>query len=1707
MNFPDRGIQTVVTASVVDPNGDVPTTIESLTVVGPDGFNHTYTPDEYDGYIYRYETPGRPTDGEYTFTMTDDEGKTATTHWYLKVGNTIPLPDTSTMQASGDDPLAPTLSWGADSGYEGNLFYRARIYDETGGTVWGSWFSPDTSANVPSGILLDNTNYQWRVQVMDTDLISTSNNWTLGEMIPLSSSINNNRPYFVHASVLNQHGSDGTFRTMLYANVVDPDGTLPGSITSFTVTGPGGFSHTFQPGDFSGIYISSVGNRPLGGIYEFTLTDEDGNSAVTYDYVTAQDVPLVDINSLQASGDPLAPNLSWAAPVDMDQSLYYRAAIYDESGQRVWWSNRSQNTWTNVEPGILQNGVSYQWNVWATDDKRFVHESNRSITDRKDLVIDDPDTQPYFRWATVYKNQESGQLYTDLVVQIEDPNGILPDDIVSLTVDGPGDFSHTFQPQDYIPGANVYSSMIQSAPSEGVYTFTVVDNEGNSSVTYDYLSAVPYIPSVEKSSILISGNPMAPTVSWGGISGYPGRLYYRIRVEDLEGNVIYRSGRGPDTVQTIPDGIIEKNTFYQVIVQAYDHPDHVIYNSASNSYPVFINRHIGISGQVFGGESAGGKVYVIAVSDILTLPPVAQTEADDQGNYLLGGIPNGNYYIFAFRDVDDGAPSYGEYQGYYYVPGDPSSPAQVTFSGSDVTINIIMWEPPILGPEISQVEVVRVQLPSGTGPTEAGGLHGVFKLKVAENTASPSLIKVEYPDGSMFVDFASLETDGEGFYVHMEPLSSIPQGDYDFLAMGANYVVDIEEKLVTTQTSAMPSTPTLTEPGDAKNVQVGDATSWPTFTWTGGIEGKPQKLVIASNASMSAEVFSKEVTTGTYSLQTGDASLTEANTYYWYAGVSDNTGENWHFSTVSSFTVDNTPPVITLIGTSPVTVEVGTGYNDLGVSATDTLDGDITGSIVTVNPVDTDTIGTYTVTYNVSDAAGNPAAEVTRAVTVLTSAGINEVPDGYVDGTPSTYPILTETTTLTAADVSGSRTYDWVVTDWNNDPIGSPTTGTTSYEVDPDVLLASNGAGIYTVTMTDHDNPGFKPATLNVRVPMKFIAAKFNADEGTYNDNQGTDTFTVSGGPSGNVYNYIAYDLNGNEVTIENCGSITDASPTDNDNVFNFTNPIAEVTAFKVWVMLDSASTDPDVQADVKRLIDAELDEVWSGIFRVVPVIALSGTVVDADGVTGIENVLVTFTYDGTEKITDANGGFTFTGIQRTGATYTFFLWKDGYVGKIVTADEILSGPITLEAIGAGGGTIVGIVTLSDDPTPYESGTVSIEGRAEDGTYLVDGDGKRIEVLAHPSFGLYSLPVPADFGAAGPFTLEFRKDGYILGETVGVVLGATNADITLDPMTIISVTGTPNDSDQDGTFDEVLVKIMAKAGLAPLEFDGTPTEIQVLGSDGLPIALDAFESVGIATKTWSYTHSAYENFSITVYADVSEDRDVDAGYRATKVWDYIKSCSAPAETFVADPVVTGGTGSSTSGDTDVTIPPGGLTGEVHACTIAIIEADAGEAGAAQITGSDIVEVVLIHADGEEMGNEDIQRVEITIKFDPTVVTEGSFEDGTFVVYQADSMVDMIAGNATPVPLTQFIIPIDYPGGFATFWVNHLSAFGVGAAPAAAGGGGGAAPAVPAPAGGGGGGGCFVDTLTGGWTSNVILLLVILLSALVVFSLLAQRRRM
>ncbi len=111
--------------------------------------------------------------------------------------------------------------------------------------------------------------------------------------------------------------------------------------------------------------------------------------------------------------------------------------------------------------------------------------------------------------------------------------------------------------------------------------------------------------------------------------------------------------------------------------------------------------------------------------------------------------------------------------------------------------------------------------------------------------------------------------------------------------------------------------------------------------------------------------------------------------------------------------VDTTPPIITLIGASTINLTIGDAYNEQGATATDNIDGDISSNIVVTGTVNTAVVGSYAINYNVSDAAGNAAVQVTRTVNVSEpstgcSAGITSFP--YNEGFENTFGAWTQST-------------------------------------------------------------------------------------------------------------------------------------------------------------------------------------------------------------------------------------------------------------------------------------------------------------------------------------------------------------------------------------------------------------------------------------------------------------------------------------------------------------------------------------------------------------------------------------------------------------------------------------------------------------------------------------------------------------------------
>ncbi|MDC0264851.1 DUF5011 domain-containing protein, partial [Verrucomicrobia bacterium] len=116
-------------------------------------------------------------------------------------------------------------------------------------------------------------------------------------------------------------------------------------------------------------------------------------------------------------------------------------------------------------------------------------------------------------------------------------------------------------------------------------------------------------------------------------------------------------------------------------------------------------------------------------------------------------------------------------------------------------------------------------------------------------------------------------------------------------------------------------------------------------------------------------------------ITTGSVDVNTPGTYILTYNATDSEGNEATPMTRTVVVVDRTAPLITLGGDASVELVEGTLYTDAGAIATDSFDENV--AVTISGQVDESTIGSYTLTYNASDAAGNAAAEVARTVKVV----------------------------------------------------------------------------------------------------------------------------------------------------------------------------------------------------------------------------------------------------------------------------------------------------------------------------------------------------------------------------------------------------------------------------------------------------------------------------------------------------------------------------------------------------------------------------------------------------------------------------------------------------------------------------------------------------------------------------------------------------
>ncbi len=174
-----------------------------------------------------------------------------------------------------------------------------------------------------------------------------------------------------------------------------------------------------------------------------------------------------------------------------------------------------------------------------------------------------------------------------------------------------------------------------------------------------------------------------------------------------------------------------------------------------------------------------------------------------------------------------------------------------------------------------------------------------------------------------------------------------------------------------------------------RTVTVVDETA-PEITLLGD---NPMTVSHGSTYTEPSVTVTDNVDTGLIAIVSGTVDTAIVGDYILTYSVSDISGNVADILSRTVTVVDQTAPVITLIGDDTMILSFGDIFTELGAMVSDNVDTGLTATVT--GNVNTTEAGDYLLTYEVSDSAGNAAVTITR--TVIVSAAVFKLSAGFYD--------------------------------------------------------------------------------------------------------------------------------------------------------------------------------------------------------------------------------------------------------------------------------------------------------------------------------------------------------------------------------------------------------------------------------------------------------------------------------------------------------------------------------------------------------------------------------------------------------------------------------------------------------------------------------------------------------------------------------------
>ncbi|WP_430909218.1 Ig-like domain-containing protein [Maribacter sp. 2-571] len=266
---------------------------------------------------------------------------------------------------------------------------------------------------------------------------------------------------------------------------------------------------------------------------------------------------------------------------------------------------------------------------------------------------------------------------------------------------------------------------------------------------------------------------------------------------------------------------------------------------------------------------------------------------------------------------------------------------------------------------------------------------------------------------------------------------------------------------------------------------------------------------------------------------------------------------------------DELAPELELNGANPQNIALNGPYQELGATAVDEVDGDLTTSItIDATEVDTSTEGTYEVRYSVSDNAGNTAIEI-RIINVADNA-VNEAPTAVNDER------TTDTNTASQLDPTLNDI------DPENDVLSVVSVGTIAPENAGTVTQNGNtltftpatdftGTATFEYTINDGTVGNDATGTISIEVMTNVISVTFITVNGPTTLQAGTnETFTADVDPDNATDQSVTWSSSNTAVALVDENGLVTAVAEGTVNIVATANDGSEVSGAKELTVTDS---------------------------------------------------------------------------------------------------------------------------------------------------------------------------------------------------------------------------------------------------------------------------------------------------------------------------------------------------------------------------------------------------------------------------------------------------------------------------------------------------------------------------------------------------------